>query len=74
MDVSDSTNDLKQFLLCTSCTISYILGEVPAGSTPTTEMMAFTGTEANVPVNFVNMDLSITTSHNDEMNGGEVVY
>ena len=62
-DASDPTNVLSKFLLCTSCTISYIIGDMPEGSVPTaTVNMGFpaSATEKNVEVNFVEMNLSLT--------------
>ena len=31
----ENDNDLGQFLICTSCTISYMFGTIPSGVTPT---------------------------------------
>jgi len=61
-NAADETEFDKKFLLCTSCTISYIIGDVPEGVTPTTVNMAFISDgEKNVPVNFVPLSLSISS-------------
>ena len=53
-------DNVPLFLLCTSCRISYIFGEVPdmAGSTKTVNM-SFNKDASTVPVNFVSQQMSM---------------
>lgn len=49
---------LEQFLLCTSCTISYIFGTLDDFEVvKSTEMMKFNGGSDPIPVRFVSVDL-----------------
>ena len=49
---------LENFLLCTSCTISYIFGTLDDFmSIKSTEMMSFKHGSDPIPVQFVNIDL-----------------
>ena len=51
----------EEFLLCTSCTISYIFGTYTGTETPTTEMMIFEDGKDAVQVDFYeNQQLWIT--------------
>ena len=54
--------DVSLFLLCTSCTMSYIFGSPPEGATikSTVDMSFKTGT--TVPVNFVSLEMSLDDS------------
>ena len=51
---------LEQFLLCTSCTISYIFGKLDGFERiKDTEMMSFKHGAEAIPVQFVNVDLQL---------------
>ena len=52
---------LEQFLLCTSCTISYIFGKVDsmAFGTQTTEQMRFKAGSDMIPVTFIDTNLQL---------------
>ena len=56
--------DVPLFLLCTSCTMSYIFDSVPTGATvkSTANMTFKTGT--TVPVSFVSRTMSLVDSTN----------
>jgi len=57
---NDFDDPLEQFLLCNTCTISYIFGvpeEIAAGNVKRTEMMAFGYGREKVPVNFMTTNL-----------------
>ena len=62
-DATTGTEIDKKFLLCTSCTISYIIGDVPSGQTvvSSTNMAFIENGDKNVQVDFVSMDLSLTS-------------
>ena len=52
--------ELEQFLLCTSCTISYMFGKLDDFmGIKATEMMSFKHGADSIPVNFVNVDLQL---------------
>ena len=51
-DQNDVDEDLDNFLLCTSCTISYVFADVPTGVESTSEEMTFVKNKGKVTVNF----------------------
>lgn len=58
---------LEQFLLCTSCTISYIFGKLDGFERiKSTEMMKFNNGSDLIPVQFVNVDLQIYADDPDQ--------
>ena len=64
----DFDNPMEQFLLCTSCTISYIFGNPDdfVGDVKATEMMSFKHEAPEVPVQFVETNLQLYANDDDE--------
>ena len=57
---SGVSTELTRFLVCTSCTVSYIFASIDGETVESTASMTFTDDGSAVEVNFVNVDLEMT--------------
>jgi len=63
----DPTIPLEQFLLCTSCTISYIFGDYDDFASPkSTQKVQFKKGGGEVTINFIETNLSMVANDKDE--------